>query len=243
MKSVLSWSSGKDAAYTLLHLLQHNLKPDLLFTTVNRDFDRVSMHGLRQKLLKEQSLKVNIPLYTLPLSKDVSMKDYNRAMENALMELKSQEFDTFYFGDIFLEDLKKFREEQLKKVGFQARFPIWKKNTRELSREIIQAGIKAVVVTVNAKKLDKSFVGRLYNEDFLNDLPPGVDPCGENGEFHTFVFDAPYFSSPIQFRQGEKVFREYKPCSKEDRHTFSNADQDHQGWDTGFWYIDIIPDE
>ena len=241
MKSVLSWSSGKDAAFALLHLLQHNLKPGLLFTTVNLDFDRVSMHGLRQKLLKEQSKKINIPLYTLPLSKDISMKDYNQAMENALMELKSKGFDTFYFGDIFLEDLKKFREEQLKKVGFQARFPIWKKNTTHLSLDIIKAGIKAIVVTVNASKLDKSFVGRLYDEEFLKDLPNDVDPCGENGEFHTFVYDAPYFSSSIKFRKGEKIFRTYKPCSKEDNQSFSK--KDNQGWDTGFWYIDIIPYE
>jgi uncharacterized protein (TIGR00290 family) len=242
MKTLLSWSSGKDAAYTLHHLIISNNKPDLLFTTINKDYQRVSMHGVRIKLLELQAQATGIPLYQIPLSKDVDMKSYNQIMQTHLKLLKDKGFNTSVFGDIFLEDLKKFRIEQLAQINFKAIFPIWGKNTRELALQIIDSGIKAIVVSTNAAKLDKEFTGRIYDRNFLNDLPKDVDWCGENGEFHTFVFDSPDFNFPINFTIGDKTFKTYKPCSDSDKNNYrKNVKKTQNKWDTGFWYIDLIP--
>jgi len=241
MNTILSWSSGKDAAYTLHQLIKNNQKPGLLLTTVNKDFERVSMHGLRLTLLELQARVLKIPLHKIPLSKDVDMATYNQIMKTHLTSLKSKGFDTVYFGDIFLQDLKDYRTGQMKSIGIQAKFPIFGKNSKVLALEIIKSGIKAIVVTTNAELLDKSFIGRQYDEDFLNDLPDNVDWCGENGEFHTFVYDSPDFQTPIAFRLGEKTYKTYKPCSKEDQNNY-NKNVNNTEWDTGFWYIDVIPE-
>jgi len=238
MKTILSWSSGKDAAYTLYKLSIAKQKPDLLLTTVNKDYNRVSMHGLRVELLEKQAKALQLPLYKIPLAKDVSMQTYNKTMQFHLNILKKQNYNQFVFGDIFLEDLKNYRIEQLKQVNFTAHFPLWNINTKELAVEIIQKGIKAVVITVNSKLLDQSFVGRHYNMEFLNDLPENVDWCGENGEFHTFVYDSPNFLQPIDFKLGRKTFRSYKPCSQSDQNSFKK--KTNKQWDTGFWYIDVL---
>ncbi len=243
-KKFLSWSSGKDAAFSLWRLIQSGQKPDLLLTTVNRDYGRVSMHGLRIELLRLQSQRAGIPLLEIPLPADVDMETYNRTMDEFLQQLKSEGFTQGCFGDIFLEDLKKFRIRQMASAGFSTCFPVWGEDTGQMGLEIIRSGIKAVVVTVNAKKLDRSFVGREYDESFINDLPDGVDTCGENGEFHTFVYDAPFFASPIHFTRGETVFRSYKPCKKDDTKRFGSSGKDNpKGWDTGLWYCDILPFE
>ena len=239
MKTILSWSSGKDAAYTLHQLIKNEQKPDLLLTTVNKDFNRVSMHGLHIDLLKKQAEILGIPLHQIPLAKDVDMVTYNKIMQEHLEYLKQQGYGKVYFGDIFLEDLKDYRIKQMQKIEMQTGFPIWGHTTKELASKIIQSGIKAVVVSTNAKVLDESFVGRIYNENFLNDLPEDVDWCGENGEFHTFVYDSPDFSHPITFRLGEKTFKTYKPCSKKDQNHY-NKKVKNTNWDTGFWYIDIL---
>jgi len=236
---ILSWSTGKDAAFALHQLILQNKKPDLLLTTVNKDFNRVSMHGLRISLLEEQAKMLQIPLYTIALSKEVSMADYNAIMQKELTALKQEGYESIIFGDIFLEDLKQFREQQMKTVGLQALFPLWKQNTKELALKIVDSGIKAIVVAVNAKYLDKSFVGRKFNMSFLNDLPKNIDWCGENGEFHTFVFDSPDFIQPIDFIMGKKVYKEYRPCSKSDQKNYKTA-AENTSWDTGFWYIDIF---
>ncbi len=243
MKTILSWSSGKDAAYTLHRLSQAGTKPDLLLTTVNQDFQRVSMHGLRIKLLEKQANALQIPLYQIPLPKDVDMSGYNQSMQKHLQYLKNKGFDTMIFGDIFLEDLKKYRIEQLNKVQFKTRFPLWQKDTRKLALEIIDNGIEAIVVTVNAKLLDNSFVGRKFDRSFLNDLPQTVDWCGENGEFHTFVYNSPQFINPIRFATGKKTFKSYKPCTKSDQNSYQKkATHTNDKWDTGFWYIDVLCD-
>ncbi len=241
MKSFLSWSSGKDAAFTLHQLIKQNKKPDLLLTTVNRDFQRVSMHGLRIELLEKQAEMLDMELYKIPLAKDVSMKNYNRIMEQAMLDLKQKGFNKAIFGDIFLEDLKDFRIEQMKKVGFECEFPIWKRDTKKLAVDIIESGINTLVVSINSKKLDKSFVGRKFNRTFLNELPENVDWCGENGEFHTFVYDHPDFKSPIDFVIGEKIFKTYKPCSKSDQNSYKkSAENTTDKWDTGFWYVEVL---
>ncbi len=243
-KRFLSWSSGKDAAFSLWRLIQSGQKPDLLLTTVNRDYGRVSMHGLRIELLRLQSRRAGIPLLEIPLAADVDMETYNRTMLQYLQQLKSEGFTRGCFGDIFLEDLKEFRIRQMKSAGFSTCFPVWGEDTHQMGLDIIRSGIKAVVVTVNANKLDRSFVGRNYDESFLNDLPDDVDPCGENGEFHTFVYDTPFFDSPIPFTRGETVFRSYKPCKDEDSKQFDRSgNNQNRAWDTGFWYCDILPDE
>lgn len=241
-KSFLSWSSGKDAALVLLKQHMELKAPSLLLTTVNKDFQRISMHGVRIELLKQQAKSLGLDLFQIFLTQDVSMEDYNKAMSTALKKLKAKGFSGAIFGDLFLDDLKAFRINQLSKEGFSAEFPLWKQDTKKTAMEIIQCGIKAVVVTADANRLDKNFVGRLYDEDFLNDLPEDVDWCGENGEFHTFVYDAPNFEYPIDFVMEKKIYREYKPCSKSDRNSYKkDAENTTNKWHTGFWYVDLIP--
>ncbi len=239
-KTLLSWSTGKDAAYSLYLSMQQNQKPDALLTTVNQDFERVSMHGIKLNLLEQQAERLGLPIFTISMHKDVSMADYNQIMFENLIQLKAKGFEQIIFGDIFLEDLKIFREKELSKIPLKANFPLWQKDTRILAKKIIASGIKAIVVSVNAKYLDKSFAGRIYDESFLNDLPDNVDWCGENGAFHTFVFDSPDFSSPIDFTKGEIVFKSYKSCTEDDENSYK---KDSQGatskWDTGFWFIDL----
>jgi uncharacterized protein (TIGR00290 family) len=156
-----------------------------------------------------------------------SMEDYNREMFGIMQGFKDEGIDYSIFGDIFLEDLKVYREGQLAKVGMQGVFPIWKRDTTDLVKEFIALGFKAVLVCVNEKQLDKSFAGRLIDESFLNDLPTGVDPCGENGEYHSFVFDGPIFKNPIPIKLGEVVYRKY------DKGAVDN-------FDTGFYYQDVV---
>ncbi len=240
-KSLFSWSSGKDASFALFVLLEQGIKPDLLLTTVNKDYGRVSMHGLRNELLQLQSKKIGIPLHPVELPAEVSMESYNHIMYEHLTKLRDSGYDTVFFGDIFLEDLKEFRIRQLKKVGMKAEFPVWKRDTREMAMEIIDNEIKPLVVTVSAAKLDESYVGREFDRRFLCDLPSDVDWCGENGEFHTFVYDAPFFDSPIDFAIGEKVYKEYGKCSDKDKK--QGVSSDKSGWERAFWYVDVLPAE
>lgn len=237
-KAYLNWSSGKDATLALYKIQQSKIYTiDKLVTTVNQSFGRVSMHGLRTELLKEQTKALGFPLQTITFPKEVSMNDYNAKMKTAMSNLVRQGYGYGVFGDIFLEDLRAYREQKLKEVGIQGVFPLWKKDTKALLGEFMSLGFKAITVCVNAKLLDKSFCGRIIDENFITDLPTGVDPCGENGEFHTFVYDGPNFSNPINFKLGEKVLRNYAPAS-------NNNDNCHKkneaSWDTSFWYCDLI---
>ncbi|WP_196893613.1 Dph6-related ATP pyrophosphatase [Aureivirga marina] len=239
-KTYFNWSSGKDSALALYKLLQNEeYQVDLLLTTVNQDTERVSMHGLRIELLERQLESLKIPSKLIRLSGDVSMESYNKIMQENTLELKEKGFAIAGFGDIFLEDLKEYREKELEKVGIKTVFPIWKENTKDVLKQLFNLGFKAITVCVNGKLLDASYVGRIVDEDFINSLPENVDPCGENGEFHTFVFDGPIFSKPIDFTIGEKVFKTYKPV-KDDSNCFQ-SDEKQESWDTGFWYCDLIP--
>ncbi len=228
-KTYLNWSSGKDASMALHWLQQNDLyQVDLLLTSVNGHHDRVSMHGLRRELLQKQVEALSIDMETIELPKEPSMEEYSKIMEQKVNDLKNRGYEFAAFGDIFLEDLRDYREKQLEKLSMKSIFPIWKRNTTELLEEFLEKGFKAIVVTVNANLLDKSFVGRVIDKDFIRDLPKNVDPCGENGEFHTFCFDGPIFKQAVQFEVGEKVYREY------------NSPNGEKGEKIGFWYCDLF---
>jgi len=238
-KAYFNWSTGKDSSLALYHILQQKeYNVTQLVTTVNKDFERVSMHGLREELLDIQVERLQLPLQKIYFPAQVSMSDYDEAMQKATKTLVDNDFKYGIFGDIFLEDLRKYREKKLKEVGITGVFPLWKQDTKALLKELLSLGFKAITVCVNAKFLDESFVGRILDESFINDLPQNVDPCGENGEFHTFVFDGPIFSSPIDFTIGEKVLKTYT-ASKKEEDVCSSDDSD---WDTAFWYCDLIPE-
>lgn len=181
----------------------------MLLTSVNADFDRVSMHGLRRTLLEKQVQSLNIPFETIELRENATMESYEKVMTEAILKLKSDGYKTAAFGDIFLEDLKKYREDQLNKFEIKSVFPLWKKDTKELIEEFIDLGFKSIIVACDDRYLGKSFVGRTIDHDFLKDLPDNVDPCGENGEFHTFCYDGPIFRDAIDFEIGETISREY----------------------------------
>lgn len=239
-KAYLNWSSGKDSALALYYARKGGVyEIKKLLTTINKDVDRVSMHGVRKELLMAQSNKLGLPILISELSAETSMEDYNLKMKEATAALKNEGFTHSIFGDIFLEDLKKYREEQLEKIGIKAVFPLWKKDTSELIADFIELGFKAVVVCTNSKYLDNSFCGRIIDLDFINDLPENVDPCGENGEFHTFVFDGPIFGAPINYKIGEKVNRSYKLAKDKDDNCFQD---DAESWDTEFCFCDLIPE-
>ncbi|MCH4823339.1 diphthine--ammonia ligase [Gramella lutea] len=238
-KAYLNWSSGKDSALALYYgRNQNDYKVEKLLTTINKDVGRVTMHGVKKELLLQQAEKIGIPLVISEISAETSMEEYNQKMKQATNELISEGFTQSVFGDIFLEDLKKYREDQLDSVGLEAVFPLWKKDTSKLIQDFIDLGFRAIVVCTNSKYLDDSFCGRIIDRDFLNELPDNVDPCGENGEFHTFVFDGPIFRDRVNFEIGEKVNRSYKPAEKDDDNCFQD---EHESWDTEFCFCDLIP--
>lgn len=230
-KAVLHWSGGKDAAFCLYKLRNSKqVKIEKLVTTITEPYNRISMHGVRTELLDKQVESLGIPLEKITLSEMPSMDYYETALKNKLIELKKKGLNVSVFGDIFLEDIKSYRERILSEINVDLLFPLWQIPTTKLSKDFLAAGFKAKVVCVDSKHLNKSFAGLDYDLDFINALPKNVDPCGENGEFHTFVYAGPGFQQPIDFVQGEKVYREYKmvagsiPVS-------------------GFWFCDLIPNK
>ncbi len=206
-----NWSGGKDSALAFWKVLKaREFKVEYLLTSMNSFHNRVSMHGVRRNLLESQASSLNIPLITIELPEEPSMAEYETALIHEVGRIKDQGITYSIFGDIFLEDLKIYREQKLASVGIQCVFPIWKRDTKQLIREFLDEGFKAIVVCINEKFLDKSFCGRKLDENFLNELPSTVDACGENGEFHSFVYDGPVFKYPIPFVKGEIVYKEYK---------------------------------
>lgn len=237
-KAYFNWSSGKDSALALHKALQtEEYTIDRLITTVNTDYNRVSMHGLPVELLEQQAASIGLPLTKIGLAGKVDMKTYDQQMRKVMTKLKDDGYEHAFFGDIFLGDLREYREKKLAEVGIKAVFPLWKKDTKKLLQEFLEKGFKTITVCVNAKLLDESFCGRIIDQQFIDDLPEDVDYCGENGEFHTFVFDGPIFKHPIEFTIGEKVLRNYKSTENEDDDCFT----DDQSWDNSFWYCDLIP--
>ncbi|GAA3917452.1 diphthine--ammonia ligase [Hymenobacter algoricola] len=224
----MNWSGGKDSALALYHVL-HDARYEAvhLLTSVNAHYQRVSMHGVRVALLDAQAARIGLPLTKLELPEQPDMADYERLMLAALAPLRARGIQHAVFGDIFLADLRTYREQQLASMGMQAVFPLWQRGSAAILRQYLALGFRAVVVCVNEQYLDQSFCGRLLDEEFLRDLPPGVDPCGENGEYHSFVFDAPYFAAPIAYERGELVRRTYPAPAG--------------SGEAAFWYCDLLP--
>ena len=241
-KALFNWSSGKDSALALYKILRNpDYTIECLLTSVNQQYQRISMHGVRVELLEAQSNSIGLPLKIMQIPEMPTMEVYENVMSETLQEFKKQGITHSVFGDIFLEDLRKYRENQLAQIGFEGIFPVWKIPTPDLIQEFISLGFKTIVVCVNERYLDKSFVGRIIDQDFINDLPENVDVCGENGEFHTFTFDGPLFSNPINFEIGELVYRKYEIPKNENSSDTACDTNTSEAFDFGFWYCDLIP--
>jgi len=210
MKILVSWSTGKDAAW-MLHTLKHQ-HPDAvagLLTTTNQVFDRVTMHAVRRELLQAQAEAAGLPLHVVPLPWPCSNEQYEAIMKTAVSGFVQDGYTHAAFGDLFLEDVRRYREERLAGSGLEPLFPVWKtKSTRALAQEMLDGGLRATLTCVNPQQLDRSFAGRTFDQSLLADLPPGVDPCGENGEFHSFAYAGPMFNHPIAITVGEVVDRD-----------------------------------
>ena len=213
------WSGGKDSAMALRVLQREKVSIISLLTTVTEGYERISMHGVRRELLWRQAESIGLHLHEVLIPPQCVNATYEARMEEALRTFAAQGVRRVAFGDIFLEDLRAYREGKLARVGMSAIFPVWKRETRELAAEFCAAGFRAITVCVDGKVLDCGFAGRELNEQFFRDLPPHADPCGENGEFHTFVFDGPIFKQPVHCTTGEVVDRD------------------------GFYFCDLILDE
>lgn len=218
-KALLSWSGGKDSTLSYYEVL-HSDYPEIagLMTTVTQDYQRISMHGVRRELLKRQAEAMKLPLYEVMIPKNASNEIYEEQTRKTLLDLKEREkVSKMVFGDLFLQDIRAYREKMLSKLGIGCEFPVWGKDTEELANFFVASGFKAIICCVDPKKIGTEFCGREYNFDLLFDLPVEVDPCGENGEFHTFVYDGPIFQKKIGVKVGEVVERQ------------------------GFYFADILP--
>jgi uncharacterized protein (TIGR00290 family) len=204
----LSWSGGKDSALTLWTLHGHEREPEALITTVTDGYDRISMHGVRRELLARQAEALNIPLVEIAIPPGCPNAAYEARMARAFASPPLSAVAAVAFGDLFLEDVRTYREQRLAAGGKQGLFPLWGRDTSELAREFIAAGFEAIIVCLDPRMLDRCFAGRPYDDQRLAELPAGVDPCGENGEFHTFVHAGPIFAEPIACTSGEVVERD-----------------------------------
>jgi len=210
-KALMSWSTGKDSAYALHQLKQLKNEFDVvgLFTTLTASFDRTSIHGVRRKLLEAQAKRMNLSLFILEIPYPCSNEGYESLMKDFLVtRVVSAHISHIAFGDLFLEDIRRYRETKLSSISIQPLFPLWQQKTKSLAHEMIDQGFKAIITCVDSKKINDSFVGRVFDKDFIQDLPSDIDPCGENGEFHSFIYDAPLFASPIPVLVGETVKRD-----------------------------------
>jgi len=209
MKVALSWSSGKDGAWAL-HLLRQQPEVEIvaLITTFNGEADRVAMHAVRRELVEAQAERIGVPLWPVEIPWPCPNEEYERRMRSVCQRALDEKISAIAFGDLFLQDIRDYRERQLQGTGLQPLFPVWKIPTDQLARQMLAAGVKAKLTCVDSSKLEKSFAGREYNLSLLQEFPLGIDACGENGEFHTFVYDAPVFSQPIRVRNGEIIERD-----------------------------------
>ena len=217
---LMCWSGGKDSALALHAVLQDpSLKVEALLTTVTEDYERISMHGVRRELLEAQAEAVGLPLEQVRIPKQASNAIYEERMRECLLRYKARGVTRVIFGDLFLEEIRRYRETNLAKLDMRGIFPLWLKETSGLARTFIAKGFRAVLVCVDPRQIAPSFCGREFDEALLADFPPSADPCGENGEFHTFVYDGPIFRRPVPVVRGESVCRE------------------------GFQFCDLLPDK
>jgi len=226
-----NWSGGKDSTLALHKILEEG-KYDVkyLLTTANLDHHRVAMHGVRLELMQQQAESLGIPLIIIEYSSSATMEEYENAMSKGIQPILDEGIRTAVFGDIFLEDLKEYRIKKLQEIGVEAVFPLWKRNTTELIQEFIDLGYKTIMVCTDNSKLDNSFIGKTIDKELVTHLPENVDPCGENGEFHTFAYDGPIFSKEVKFEIGEVVERKYEG---------KTSDGEEKNW--GFLFVDLIP--
>ncbi len=216
---LLSWSGGKDSCLALYELQQAQAyRVAALLTTMTRDYDRISMHGVRRILLERQAAALSIPLHQVFITKDATNQEYETQMAQAFALYREQGIDTVVFGDLFLADVRAYREQFLARHQMRGLYPVWQRDTAAFISEFIRLGFKAVITCVNGAVLDASFAGLMIDENFRAALPAHVDPCGENGEFHTFVFDGPLFKEAVRFSLGAKVARD------------------------SFWFCDLLPE-
>jgi len=234
-KAILCWSGGKDSALCLHRVLEEGIyEISYLLTTINETFGRVSMHGVRECLVEQQADAIGIPLLKV-FVKEGNNEEYERNMEALLVQAKAEGIDHVIFGDIFLEDLRVYREENLSKIEMKAIFPLWKQDTRSLIDQFLSLQFRTVLCCVNDGFLSSEFAGKEISKAFINGLPPEVDPCGENGEYHTFCFAGPIFKNSIPFTIGETVYKALHLKTSDDSPNGSpNQTQ-------GFWYCDLLP--
>jgi len=228
----MCWSGGKDSALCLHKVFEEKeFEVKYLLTTINENYKRVSMHGVREELIEKQAESIGIPLVKMYVSEG-SNAEYESKMEEKLLQFKMEGIEQIIFGDIFLEDLRKYRENNLAKTGMRGVFPLWKKDTRRLLEEFIALGFKTIICCTNNAFLGKDWAGKIIDEKFLFALPSSVDACGENGEFHTFCFDGPLFKKAIEVKTGEKIFKTLEIKTSHDSfHSSSESD--------GFWFCDL----
>ena len=219
MKTLLSWSSGKDSAWAL-HVLNGMADIEVagLFTTLNEEYDRVAMHGVRRELLEAQARAAGLELHLIPIPNRCSNEIYQQRMADFVARMREEGIEAMAFGDLFLEDIRAYREKNLAGTGMTPLFPIWESDTHDLARRMIASGLKARITCHDPRRLDGEFSGREFDEALIADLPEGVDPCGENGEFHTIAYAGPMFKSPVALVAGEIahrdgfVFRDFLPA-------------------------------
>jgi uncharacterized protein (TIGR00290 family) len=233
---VFCWSGGKDSALAL-HKVRNDSRYDVvsLLTTCNEHFQRVSMHGVRVGLARRQADEIGIPLDIIYLSESSSNDEYEAKMREYSLRKKAEGITGMVFGDIFLEDLRRWREANLNSVGLYGKFPLWGRNTSDLIEEFLSLGFGSIVCCASDAYFDEAAVGQLIDRRFIDRLPKGVDPCGENGEFHSFAFKGPIFARPIPFKVGAKVYRAIAPSAADASCSSSNSSTPR-----GFWFCDLL---
>ncbi|PQV64291.1 ATP-binding protein [Abditibacterium utsteinense] len=204
----LAWSGGKDSTLALLALREAGIEVGVLLTTVTEDYNRISVHGVRRVLLEEQAAALGVPLEIALIAPRCSNDDYEASFGEALQKCRARGITRVAAGDLYLEDVRAYREKLFERHGVEPLFPLWGRDTAVVARDFIGAGFEAILSCVDTQALDKSFVGRAFDASLLSDLPATIDPCGENGEFHTFVWDGPLFARPISCERGEVVLRD-----------------------------------
>ncbi len=217
---LFAWSGGKDSALALYELKQmEGIEIAALLTTITEGYDRISMHGVRRELLVQQANALGYPLEEISIPQNCPNEIYEQQMRQALEKHRQNGIKSVAFGDLFLQEIRSYREDRMNRIGMKCLFPLWGRPTAELAMQFTALGFRAVVVCVDTEALGREYAGREYDGRFIKDLPPGVDSCGENGEFHSFVYDGPIFSNPIKVQRGEKLLR-----------------------DNRFYYCDLMPD-